>query len=103
MARSKVLARLPDPHGEPPTPAAGDAVPSAAAGRFPPLLIDITGLSALLTRSVPSLGRDDAAGRLPAALRVGGSKRWRYADITLWVEWGCPARAQFEARRGTRN
>jgi hypothetical protein len=48
---------------------------------------------------VPSLHRDDAAGRLPAALRIGGSKRWRYADIAEWVELGCPSRADFEARR----
>jgi predicted DNA-binding transcriptional regulator AlpA len=67
-----------------------------------PLLIDIDGLAALLARSVPSLHRDDAAGRLPAALRIGGSKRWRYADIVVWVELGCPARAEFETRRKAR-
>jgi predicted DNA-binding transcriptional regulator AlpA len=46
---------------------------------------------------VPSLHRDDAAGRLPAALRIGGSKRWRYAEITAWVEAGCPTRAEWAA------
>src|SRR5262249_30283300 len=61
-----------------------------------PLLVDINALAALLTRSVPSLHRDDAAGRLPAALRLHGSKRWRYADIALWVELGCPPRTEFE-------
>src|SRR5262245_2644714 len=68
-----------------------------------PLLIDITGLAALLARSVPSLHRDDAAGRLPAALRIGGSKRWRYAEIVEWVELGCPSRSEFEVlHRGRR-
>jgi hypothetical protein len=67
-----------------------------------PLLIDIEALAVLLSRSVPSLHRDDAAGRLPAALRVGGSKRWRYAEIVVWVELGCPSRAEFEARRNHR-
>jgi predicted DNA-binding transcriptional regulator AlpA len=67
-----------------------------------PLLLDIGALAALLARSVPSLHRDDAAGRLPAAVRIGGSKRWRYADITAWVELGCPSRADFEAVRRNR-
>jgi hypothetical protein len=64
-----------------------------------PLLIDTDGLAALLGRSVASLHRDDAAGRLPAALRIGGSKKWRYSYIVAWVELGCPSRADFEARR----
>lgn len=64
-----------------------------------PLLLDRPGLAVLLCRSVPSLDRDDAAGRLPAAVRIGGSKRWRVADVMAWVEMGCPSRAEFEARR----
>ena len=55
-----------------------------------PLLIDIHTLSALLGRSVASLERDQAAGRLPAPVRLGGSKRWRRADIESWVAAGCP-------------
>ena len=57
-----------------------------------PLLIDIRQLAALLGRSVPSLERDQAAGRLPAPLRIGGSKKWRRADIETWVAAGCPTR-----------
>lgn len=57
-----------------------------------PLLIDIYALAALLTRSVASLERDQAAGRLPAPVRIGGSKKWRRADIETWVAAGCPAR-----------
>jgi hypothetical protein len=53
------------------------ATPIAPAPTVPPLLLDIKALSALLSRSVPSLWRDDAAGRLPASVRVGVSKRWR--------------------------
>jgi hypothetical protein len=66
---------------------------------LPPLLVDLRGLSALLCRSEASLQRDDAAGRLPVALRIGGSKRWRYLEITAWVEAGCPPRAEWAARR----
>jgi predicted DNA-binding transcriptional regulator AlpA len=63
-----------------------------------PLLIDINWLSRLLQRSVASLHRDDAKGRLPTALRIGGSKRWRYAEIVAWVEAGMPDRDSWTAR-----
>jgi predicted DNA-binding transcriptional regulator AlpA len=67
----------------------------------PRLLIDTYGLAELLSRSVPSLQRDDAAGRLPAALRLGGSKRWRYSEIVAWVEAGCPDRKTWEALKAS--
>jgi predicted DNA-binding transcriptional regulator AlpA len=101
------MNRLPLPTPAAPHPddrSGGD--PTGAAGPQPtrlppdrPLLVDIDGLALLLTRSVPSLHRDDAAGRLPTAVRIGGSKRWRYADIVAWVDQGCPSRAEFEARQ----
>lgn len=68
-----------------------DSGPSIEATPVP-LLIDIKALAALLSRSVPSLRRDDAVGRLPIALRLSGSKRWRYSEIVRWVEAGCPDR-----------
>lgn len=68
------------------TPPAADAPPL-------PLLIDIKCLAVLLNRSVASLERDQAAGRLPAPVRIGSSKKWRRADIEVWVAAGCPARA----------
>lgn len=58
----------------------------------PPMLLDVRQLAALLNRSVASLRRDDAAGRLPKAVRLGGSKRWRAEEITNWVAAGCPKR-----------
>jgi predicted DNA-binding transcriptional regulator AlpA len=76
---------------------------ASPAVKLPPLLVDIAALAELLARSVPSLHRDDAAGRLPAGLRIGGSKRWRYSDIVAWVELGCPPRAEFEARQAAAN
>jgi predicted DNA-binding transcriptional regulator AlpA len=66
---------------------------------LPPLLIDMAGLSRLLARSEASLYRDDAAGRLPAGLRLGASKRWRYAEIVAWVEAGCPDRKTWDVKR----
>ncbi|OWK41019.1 helix-turn-helix transcriptional regulator [Fimbriiglobus ruber] len=69
-----------------------------ARGVTPPsLLIDIRDLSALLRRSVASLERDQAAGRLPPAVRLGGSRLWRRAEIEAWVAAGCPAAARWAA------
>ena len=65
---------------------------------LPPLLVDIVELSKLLQRSVASLHRDDAAGRLPAGLKLGASKRWRYAEIADWVAAGMPDRKNWAAR-----
>jgi predicted DNA-binding transcriptional regulator AlpA len=89
------------------SPAAASTVDAAGhsdgtAVRLVPLLIDIKELAVLLSRSVPSLHRDDAAGRLPAALRISGSKRWRYSEIVAWVEGGCPHRAEWQARNSKR-
>ena len=64
---------------------------------FAKLLLDIKALAVLLSRSVPSLRRDDAAGRLPAALRIGGAKRWRVDEIRRWVDAGCPDRKTWQA------
>lgn len=65
-----------------------------AADAPPPLLLDIKCLAVLLTRSVASLERDQAAGRLPAPVRIGGSKKWRRADIEAWVAASCPAQTR---------
>jgi predicted DNA-binding transcriptional regulator AlpA len=64
-----------------------------------PLLTDINGLSRLLQRSVASLHRDDAAGRIPAGVKIGSSKRWRVGEIAAWIEAGCPRRLEWNTRR----
>jgi predicted DNA-binding transcriptional regulator AlpA len=76
--------------------------PTTPSLELVPLLIGINDLATLLSRSIPSLHRDDAAGRLPAALRIGASKRWRYSDIVEWIELGCPSRAEFDSLRRNR-
>jgi hypothetical protein len=89
-------ARQGDPPGLEEHPAAG----RTGSPPLAPLLVDIRGLSKLLSRSIASLARDDAAGRLPAGLRIGSSKRWRYSEIVAWVEAGCPSRKEWMARNG---
>jgi predicted DNA-binding transcriptional regulator AlpA len=65
----------------------------------PQKLLSIKDLAQLLRRSVASLYRDDAAGRLPAAVWIGGSKRWRSAEIDAWIQAGLPPRREWEDRR----
>jgi len=62
-------------------------------------LIDIKTLSAATGRSVPTLERDDHAGRIPKPVRIGRSKRWRRSEISAWIEVSCPPRAEWEAMR----
>lgn len=73
------------------------AQPRSPGNAPAPLLLDINALAGLLSRSVPSLRRDDAAGRIPAGLRIGGAKRWRRAEIEKWIEAGCPDRVTWNA------
>jgi predicted DNA-binding transcriptional regulator AlpA len=62
------------------------------------LLVDIRALARLLTRSVGSLERDLSRGLLPKPIRLGGSRKWRRAEIAAWVEAGCPAQEEWEKR-----
>ena len=80
----------------PATPLTEKTPPADAPLR--PLLVDINRLAVLLGRSVASLERDQSAGRLPAPLRIGGSKKWRLSDIQAWVAAGCPARTTRKAK-----
>jgi predicted DNA-binding transcriptional regulator AlpA len=84
--------RTPDPPADRP--------PTAAAA--PSLLVDIRELSALLSRSAGALERDQAAGRLPAPIYVGGSRRWRRGEVEAWVAAGCPDRKTWEAIQAAR-
>ncbi len=38
-----------------------------------------------------------ASARMPDAVRVSRSVRWRAPDIDRWVQLGCPNREDFEA------
>lgn len=62
-----------------------------------PLLIDAKAVAELLGRSERSIWRDDEEGRIPAAISLGGSKRWRIKEIRAWVRRGCPDRSIWEA------
>lgn len=42
--------------------------------------------------SVATFWRWDSAGRIPMALRIGGTTRWRLDDLKNWAAAGCPHR-----------
>jgi predicted DNA-binding transcriptional regulator AlpA len=68
-----------------------------------PLLIDAPLVAEMTRRSVRSVWRDHAAGRLPRPVRIGGAVRWRREEIIMWVAAGCPSRDEWEATEGRRH
>lgn len=63
--------------------------------------LSVRDLAVYVKRSVPSLHRDNAAGRLPRPVKIGRSLRFLRSDIDLWLSLGCPEREEFEARKRT--
>jgi predicted DNA-binding transcriptional regulator AlpA len=50
--------------------------------------------------SLRSWWRMDAAGHVPAAVRVGSyMKRWRLEELRRWIDVGCPPRGEWEQVR----
>ena len=50
-----------------------------------PLCVDAAGVGRLLGISVRSVRRLADAGKLPAPVAIGGSRRWLIADIEEWL------------------
>ncbi len=63
------------------------------------IAVDANRLAELLDLSVRTIRRFDSAGKLPRPVRIGGAVRWRVAEITHWLEAGCPDRQRWEAVR----
>lgn len=57
-----------------------------------PLLLSARDVARLLSVSVATVWRLESAGKVPKSIKVGGSTRWRYADIAAWIDAGCPGR-----------
>ena len=75
-------------------PALADLAAAVAAPA--PLLARRKDAARLLGIGTTLLDTLDAAGRLPAPIRVGGAKAYRRADLARWTELGCPDRERFE-------
>ena len=67
--------------------------------KFSPLVVAANRLAKLLDGSVRSIRTWDAAGKLPAPIRIGGRVVWRVQEIRAWLEAGAPNRDEWEARK----
>lgn len=76
--------------------------------REPMPIADLTGwltveeLAAKLKTSVRTIWRMDAKKQLPApcGVRIQLKKRWKTADIELWIAHNCPDRQTFIKLKG---
>lgn len=65
----------------------------------PPLVVDARRLAKLLDAGVRTVRTWDAAGKLPAPVRLGGKVVWRLDEIRDWLAAGAPRRDEWQARR----
>ena len=67
-----------------------------------PLLLSARDLAAMLRLGIRTIRAMDAAGKLPAPVRIGGSVRWRSEEIRAWLDAGCPDRDMWASCRAAR-
>ncbi|MBM3984010.1 MAG: helix-turn-helix domain-containing protein [Planctomycetes bacterium] len=65
------------------------------------LVVDAKGLAGLLGCGVRTIRTHDAAGKLPAPVRIGGRVVWRVSEIHDWLDADAPDRATWDARRAS--
>lgn len=70
--------------------------------RLSPLVVDARRLARLLCCGIRTVRTWDAAGRLPAPLRIGGRVVWRTDEIRVWLAAGAPDRETWAAIRAAR-
>ena len=64
-----------------------------------PLMVTAKQAAPMCGKSLRTWRTWDAAGRIPRAVRVGGSKLWRLDELRAWAAAGCPRRDDWEARQ----
>lgn len=57
-----------------------------------PVLIDAAELARQMNISERTLWRLLSAGKVPEPVRIGRNTRWRQAEVSRWIEQGCPAK-----------
>jgi predicted DNA-binding transcriptional regulator AlpA len=67
--------------------------------KLSPLVVDARRLAKLLCAGVRTVRTWDAAGKLPAPIRIGGRVVWRVAEIKDWLDAGAPNRETWAALR----
>jgi len=61
-----------------------------------PLLLSASQAAAMCGISIRQWWRWDSMGRVPTAVRIGSTKRWRHEELKSWIQHGCPARKAWE-------
>ncbi len=82
-------------------PGVSDAqIPSQQKGRhrLRPLAVRRREAARLLGVSISTWRRWDTAGATPPSVTVGKLTLWPMRSLRLWMQWGCPSRAEFERR-----
>lgn len=74
----------------------GEPASSPPAATLPvPLLASAAQAAALCGLSVRTWWRLDSSGRIPKAVLLGGSKKWRRSELEAWTAAGCPPRTEW--------
>jgi len=66
-------------------------------------VVDARLLSKLLCASIRTVRTWDAAGKLPAPIRIGGRVVWRLDEIRAWLNAGAPDRETWTAMLSVRS
>ena len=82
-------------------PAPAPSLPAAAPGPAP-LLLDAKAAAALCGVSRAHWMALNSSGRVPMPVRLGRRVLWYVAELTAWIEAGCPARDRWQALKGAR-
>lgn len=59
-------------------------------------LLSASESAALCGVSVRQWWRWDSSGKIPAAVKIGSTKRWRRDELRQWIDAGCPLRMEWE-------
>ncbi|MBX9653850.1 excisionase family DNA-binding protein [bacterium] len=65
-----------------------------------PLLITAKEFAQKLNVSLRQIWRMLSEGRIPQPVRLGGTVRWRLAEVKSWIEEGCPQQPTREMASG---
>lgn len=61
-----------------------------------PQLLDAPSVGALLMLDRKTVERHAKTGKMPRPVKIGGSTRWRRAELDAWILAGCPPLAKWE-------
>ena len=53
------------------------------------ILIDVKQVAAMVGMAERTIWRLMNCGKLPMAMKIGGSRRWRKTDVLQWIDEGC--------------